>query len=312
MSDSTPLALLILAAGMSSRYGGTSKQTDGMGPCGETLLDYSVFDAKRAGFGRMVFVIRREGEATFREKVVSRLEPHIPVALVYQDMTDLPGGFVSLSDRQKPWGTGHAVWAARKEVKEPFCVINADDYYGRHSFQVMSDFLRGTDPNGAQWSMIGFQLRNTLSAFGKVARGICSTQNGLLTGVEELTDIYKTPQGAENRPEGNPVRPLTGLETVSLNMWGFTPALFEQFGASFAEFLRTSGANPMAEFYIPLGVDLAIQKGIATCRVLPTDSQWFGVTYQEDKPRVVGAVRALVDAGDYPAPLWGSGGGMTK
>ncbi|HWB04551.1 MAG TPA: nucleotidyltransferase [Verrucomicrobiales bacterium] len=306
MSQTVTPALLILAAGMSSRYGGGSKQTDAMGPSGETLLDYSVYDAKRAGFGRIVFIIRREGEATFREKVVSRLEPHIPVALVYQEMTDLPTGFTPPPDRQKPWGTGHAVWAARHEVKEPFCAINADDYYGRHSFRVMADFLRRSELNGtpAEWSMVGFQLRKTLSEYGKVARGICSVQDGLLTGVEELTDIHRTPEGAENRPDGKPVRPLTGGETVSLNMWGFTPSLFDEFGQSFAAFLKTNGTNPKAEFYIPFGVDVAIQKGAATCRVLPTESQWFGVTYQDDKPRVIAAVKALVDAGEYPSPLW--------
>ena len=310
MSESSTVAptLLILAAGMSSRYGGASKQTDGMGPAGETLLDYSVYDAKKAGFGRIVFIIRREGETVFRERVVSRLAPHIPVALVYQDMRDLPDGFVPPADRQKPWGTGHAVWAARHEVKEPFCVINADDYYGRHSFQVMADYLRRPDLQGppAAWSMVGFQLRNTLSEHGKVARGICTVApDGLLTGVEELTDIYRTLEGAENRPEGKPVRSLSGGETVSLNMWGFTPVLFAEFGESFAGFLHTNLTSPKAEFYIPLGVDLAIQKGAATCRVLPTESQWFGVTYQEDRPRVVAAVKGLVEKGEYPAPLWG-------
>ncbi len=306
MSEPQAPALLILAAGMSSRYGGTSKQTDGMGPAGETLLDYSVYDAKSAGFGRIVFVIRREGEAAFREKVVSRLEPHLPVNLVYQDMMDLPAGFTPPPDRLKPWGTGHAVWAARHEIREPFCVINADDYYGCDSFHVMGEYLRRPDLDGppAAWSMVGFQLRKTLSEHGKVARGICSVQDGLLTGVEEMTDIHNTPEGAENRPEGKPPVPLSGLETVSLNMWGFTPALFEEFGESFTGFLQTSGSSPKAEFYIPLGVDLALAKGAATCRVLPSDSQWFGVTYQEDRPRVVAAVQSLVDAGHYPSPLW--------
>jgi hypothetical protein len=188
-------------------------------------------------------------------------------------------------------------------------VINADDYYGRDSFRVMGEYLKRADLDGPpeKWSMIGFRLRNTLSAYGKVARGICSARNGLLTGVEELTDIYKTADGAENRPEGGPVRPLTGLETVSLNMWGFTPVVFREFGASFADFLQGSGSNPKAEFYIPLGVDLAIQKGASTCRVLPTESQWFGVTYQEDKPRVVSEVKKLVDAGEYASPLWSGG-----
>jgi len=306
MSEPVAPTLLILAAGMSSRYGGGSKQTDAMGPGGETLLDYSVYDAKAAGFGRIVFVIRREDEAVFRERVVSRLEPHIPVALAFQDMADLPEGFAIPGYREKPWGTGHAVWAARHEVKEPFCVINADDYYGRDAFKVMANFLRQThaDDSRCAWSMVGYRLKNTLSEHGKVARGICEVQNGLLAGIEELTDIYRTEQGAENRPPGQPLRALTGGETVSLNMWGFTPALFEEFGATLADFLRANGTNPKAEFYIPLSVDIAIRQGKATCRVLPTMSQWFGVTYQEDKPRVVAAIKALVDAGEYSSPLW--------
>lgn len=277
-----------------------------MGPCGETLLDYSVYDARQAGFGRIVFVIRREGEAAFRERVVSRLEPHLPVALVYQDMTDLPEGFAIPGDRQKPWGTGHAVWAARHGVREPFCVINADDFYGRDSFRVMADYLRLPDLDGPpfEWSMVGFQLKRTLSDHGRVARGICSVHDGLLTGVEELTDIYKTADGAENRPGEGSLQSLSGNETVSLNMWGFTPALFAEFGVAFAAFLHANGASPKAEFYIPLGVDIAIREGRAICRVLPTSSQWFGVTYQEDKPRVVAAVQALVNAGEYPSPLW--------
>jgi dTDP-glucose pyrophosphorylase len=303
--------LLILAAGMSSRYGGGSKQTDAMGPYGETLLDYSVYDAKRAGFGRIVFVIRREGEAAFRERVVSRLEPHLPVALAYQEMTDLPAGFSLAGSRTKPWGTGHAVLAARHEIREPFCVINADDYYGRDSFQVMAEYLRRPALDGPPlaWSMVGFRLRNTLSEHGKVARGICEVRDGLLTGIEELTDIFKTPGGAENRPPEQAVRVLTGGEIVSLNMWGFTPGAFEDFGASFVGFLNENARSERAEFYIPSGVDAAIRGGRATCRVLPTKSQWFGVTYQDDKPRVTASIQSLVDRGEYPAPLWDGGTG---
>jgi dTDP-glucose pyrophosphorylase len=299
--------LLILAAGMSSRYGGGSKQTDAMGPHGETLLDYSVFDAKRAGFGRIVFVIRREDEAAFRERVVSRLESHLPVALAYQEMTDLPAGFAVPAGRTKPWGTGHAVLAARHEIREPFCVINADDYYGRDSFRVMADYLRQSDLDGSPLalSMIGFRLNKTLSEHGKVARGICEVSgSGLLIGIEELTDIFRTPDGAENRPPEQPVRPLTGDEIVSLNMWGFTPAVFADFSSSFAAFLKNNAASERAEFYIPSGVDAAIRAGRATCRVLPTISQWFGVTYQDDKPRVTASIQALVDAGEYASPLW--------
>lgn len=304
--------LLVLAAGMSSRYGGESKQTDSMGPHGETLLDYSVADAIRAGFGRVVFIIRREAEAVFRERVVARLEPHIPVNLVYQDIGDLPDGFSLPEGRLKPWGTGHAVLAARREIREKFCVINADDFYGRASFARMAEFLnQSTSPASEpqRFSMVGFQLRRTLSEHGKVARGICDTgPDGLLRGVEEMTDIYQTPTGAENRPDGAaPPVPLTGGETVSMNMWGFTPAVFDGFLRGFADFLQTRLTDPKAEFYIPLGVDLMIQAGTATCEVLPTDSQWFGVTYQQDKPLVRLALGNLIAAGDYPAPLWDPG-----
>lgn len=298
-------ALLVLAAGMSSRYGGVSKQTDAMGPAGETLLDYSVHDAKRAGFGRVVFIIRREGEAAFRERVVSRLEPHLPVDLVYQDLTDLPDGFSCPGDRTKPWGTGHAVLAARDEVKEPFCVINADDFYGRDAFARVGEFLRaGQDGAALRLCMAGYELRNTMSEFGKVARGLCSVADGRLQKVEELTDIWKTDAGAENRPEGGPPLPLTGSEVVSLNMWGFQPGLFPLLQREFTAFLRTSAANPKAEFYIPFAVDNLVRSGEATVDVLPTSSRWFGVTYQQDKPRVQGELQALVASGEYPSPLW--------
>ena len=308
MTSSISPTLLVLAAGMSSRYGGKSKQTDGMGPSGETLLDYSVFDAVRAGFGRVVFIIRKEGEAEFRERVVRRLEPHVPVDLCYQDIHDLPEGFTCPEDRAKPWGTGHAVLAARHIVKEPFCVINADDYYGTDAFRVMADFLRQPAPAAPMaWSMVGFELRNTLSEHGKVARGICSADQGRLSGVRELTDIYKTADGAENRTPGEPVEPLTGYETVSMNMWGFTPAAFPAFEQGFRHFLQTRLDDGKAEYYIPLAVDLCLQDGRATCAVLPSDSRWFGVTYQDDKPRVEAAVRALVDSGAYTSPLWAEG-----
>ena len=298
--------LLVLAAGMSSRYGGASKQTDAMGPHGETLLDYSVFDAKRAGFGRVVFIIRREGEAVFRERVVSRLEPHLPVALVYQDIADLPDGFNLPAGRTKPWGTGHAVLAARDEIREPFCVINADDFYGREAFAAMAAFLQTPHgPGPLPLAMCGYELRRTLSEHGKVARGICATTpDGLLRSVEELTDIYQTPNGAENRPPDGQLRALTGHETVSMNMWGFQPEVFAGFAAGLTDFLKTSLLDAKAEFYIPLAVDRLLQSGAATCAVLPTAAQWFGVTYQDDKPRVQAALRDIVASGTYPAPLW--------
>lgn len=299
--------LLVLAAGMSTRYGGQSKQTDSMGPHGETLLDYSVFDAKRAGFGRVVFIIRREGEAVFRERVVSRLETHLPAALVYQGLADLPAGFTLPATRTKPWGTGHAVLAAREEIREPFCVINADDFYGREAFAAMAAFLQTPVPPNVPLplAMCGYELRRTLSEHGKVARGLCTTTaGGLLRGVEELTDIYRTGSGAENRPPDGPVRPLTGAETVSMNMWGFQPEVFAGFTAGLTDFLTTRLLDEKAEFYIPLAVDRLLQSGDATCAVLPTAAQWFGVTYQEDKPRVQESLRGIVASGAYPAPLW--------
>lgn len=301
-------ALLVLAAGMSTRYGGGSKQTDAMGPNGETLLDYSVFDAKRAGFGRVVFIIRREGEAVFRERVVSRLEPHLPVALVYQDIADIPEPFTLPASRTKPWGTGHAVLAARKEIVEPFCVINADDFYGREAFEAMAAFLSqpAPAPGPLALAMCGYELNRTLSEHGKVARGLCRTSpDGLLQSVEELTGIYQTPNGAENRAPDGPVLALTGQETVSMNMWGFQPGVFPGFAAGLAEFLTTHLLDPKAEFYIPLAVDRLLKAGTATCAVLPTRAQWFGVTYQEDKVHVQQSLQAIVDAGTYPAPLWG-------
>ena len=305
MAETIKPTLLVLAAGMSSRYGGKSKQTDGMGPTGETLLDYSVYDAIRAGFGRVVFIIRREGEPEFRERVVRRLAPHISVALCYQDILDLPEGYSCPADRTKPWGTGHAVLAARHAVHEPFCVINADDYYGTDAFYVMAEFLkRPVSPGALPWSMVGYELRNTLSEHGKVARGICRVEAGFLDSVREMTDIYKTDAGAENRTPGEPVVTLTGAETVSMNMWGFTANAFAGFMAGFVDFLAQRQLDPVAEYYIPLGVDRCLREGTATCAVLPSDSKWFGVTYQDDKPRVESAVRALVAAGVYPSPLW--------
>ncbi|MDB6069076.1 MAG: hypothetical protein JWL81_247 [Verrucomicrobiales bacterium] len=298
--------LLVLAAGMSSRYGGQSKQTDALGPHGETLLDYSVFDAIRAGFGRVVFIIRREGEAVFRERVVSRLQPWLPIDLVYQDIQDLPAGFESPAARSKPWGTGHAVLAAREAIREPFCVINADDFYGREAFSAMAAFLTTPVPPGPMpLAMCGYELRRTLSEHGKVARGICTTsEGGLLVRVEELTDIFKTENGAENRPADQPVQPLTGHETVSMNMWGFQPGVFPAFMDGLSAFLEHHLQDPKAEYYIPLAVDRLLQNGTATCAVLPTAAQWFGVTYQEDKPRVQESLRRIFGDGSYPSPLW--------
>jgi hypothetical protein len=278
-----------------------------MGPNGETLLDYSVYDAKRAGFGRVVFVIRREAEEPFREKVVRRLEQAVPISLAYQDPTDLPAGFTTPLERTKPWGTGHAVLAARNEINEPFAVINADDFYGRDSFAQMAEFLTTPGLNQAKCrcASMGFTLKNTLSEHGKVARGICRVgAGGLLESVTEMTDIYKTATGAENRPADGPNVSLTGEEIVSMNMWGFTPELFGGLMEQFEVFLQNKIGDLKAEYYIPLGVDALIHQGREQIRVLPTSSRWFGVTYQEDKPLVQRELLKLVESGEYPTQLW--------
>jgi dTDP-glucose pyrophosphorylase len=302
----TKPTLLVLAAGMSTRYGGTAKQTDGMGPQGETLLDYSVYDAVRSGFGRVVFVIRRESEFPFREKVVQHLEPHVKVDLAFQELTDLPEGFTTPVERKKPWGTGHAVLAARHLIREPFAVINADDFYGADSFTQLGKFLSQPDLSlqTCRCSSMGFSLHNTLSEHGKVARGICQVENGLLRSVVEMTDIYKTDSGAENRPPEEPITPLTGNEIVSMNMWGFAPELMGGLWEQFGHFLQEKGSSPTAEYYIPLGIDQLIQQGREQVCVLPTQSRWFGVTYQQDKPHVQAQLMQLVDAGVYPRSLW--------
>jgi len=302
----TPPSLLILAAGMGSRYGGL-KQVDPMGPHGETVLDYSVFDAKRCGYGKVVFVIRREFEDEFKTKVGSRFDKHIPVEYVYQSLDDLPAGFKVPDGRVKPWGTTHAVLAAEKAVQEPFAMINADDFYGRDAFAKLADNLRRPRANDGigHWSMVGFQLKNTLSEHGSVARGVCTSRNGKLASVTEMTKIVKTAAGARN--EENPAHPvdLTGNELVSMNFFGFMPDIFPHLHAEFGKFLKSGIGDPKSECYIPKVVDILIRDGKADVEVLETSGSWFGVTYPEDKPVVVASIKKLVDAGEYPAPLWG-------
>jgi hypothetical protein len=290
--------LLVLAAGMGSRYGGL-KQIDPVGPAGETMLDYAVFDALRAGFGRVVFVIRREFEAVFREQIGARYAGRAAVDYVFQSLDALPPGFTSPAGREKPWGTGHAVWCARDAVREPFAVINADDFYGAHSFRRLAGFLREPPPSGpsAQFCMAGFRLAQTLSEHGAVARGVCTVApDGWLHSIVEQTGIQPSEVG--------PGRKYSGNETVSMNCWGFTPALFAGLDAQFREFLAVQGKDPKAEFYLPAAVSALIARGEAAVQVLAVDSVWFGVTYREDKPRVQAALAALVQAGIYPAKLF--------
>jgi len=304
--------LLVLAAGMGSRYGGL-KQIDPVGPSGETVLDYAVFDALRAGFGRVVFIIRRDFEAVFRTQIGAKYAGRIAVDYVFQALDALPEGLTPPPGREKPWGTGHAVWCARDAIREPFAVINADDFYGAHSFAQLGRFLtgpaaatRGFDPMSghrvpatlaAPFAMVGFKLANTLSEHGAVARGICAAgPDGKLVSIVEHTGILPEEIG--------PGKKYSGAEIASLNCWAFTPALFAGLDAQLRTFLAERGREPKAEFYLPAAVSAMIQQGTATVQVLPTDSSWFGVTYREDKPRVVASIATLIQAGQYPAKLF--------
>lgn len=286
--------LLVLAAGMGSRYGGL-KQIDPVGPSGETVLDYAVFDALRAGCTRVVFVIRRDFEALFREKIGARYAGRIAVDYVFQSLDQLPPGFTPPAGREKPWGTGHAVWCAREAVKENFAVINADDFYGADSFARLGRFLDRAQ--AGEWSMVGFKLANTLSEHGGVSRGICACDAaGNLIGSAETHGI--TPA------EVGPGLKYAADTIVSLNCWGFTPTLFASLDAQLRDFLAAQGRELKAEFYLPVAVSNAIARGLATVRVLPTESSWFGITFRDDKPRVEAAIAALVREGKYPAKLW--------
>ena len=307
--DGMKPTLLVLAAGMGSRYGGL-KQLDPMGPAGETLLDYSVFDALRAGFGRVVFVIRRDFQDQFREAVGRKFEGRTEVGYVFQELDHLPGGFRRPETRQKPWGTGHAIWCAREEVRTPFAAINADDFYGAGAYRTLADFFAappGENTGGpAEFAMVGYQLDRTLSDHGSVARGVCAVDaRGDLQKIEECTGIERSSPGGpirSPRADGSSAE-FTGAEAVSMNFWGFTPALFPLLETGLENFLRANLQEAKAEYYIPVAVAEIIAAGAARVRVLPTDGAWFGVTYREDKPVVAASLAALVRAGAYPADL---------
>ena len=286
--------LVILAAGMGSRYGGL-KQIDPVGPGGETVLDYAVFDALRAGFGRIVFVIRRDIEGAFRAKVGARYAGCAEVEYVFQSADELPAGFRPGAGRTKPLGTGHAVWCARKCVREPFAVVNADDFYGADSFRQLGAFLTGGGRPDV-FAMVGFRLGATLSEHGRVARGVCSLTEGKLRAIDERTGIAPDDVG--------PGRTYSGEETVSMNCWGFTTSLFPALESGLAAFLEAKGADPAAEFYLPAAISEMIKKGTVQVRVLPTRSAWFGITYRDDKPKVSAAIEELIVCGDYPQRLF--------
>ncbi len=288
---------------MGSRFGGL-KQVEPVGPNGEAIIDYSIYDAIRAGFGKVVFVIRESFADAFKEKFGAKLKGKIEVDYVYQELDNLPEGFTVPAGREKPWGTAHAILVTKDVIKEPFCALNADDFYGYNAYRVMADFLKNST-HPTEYSMVGYKLRNTLSDFGSVSRGICDVDNnGLLRKIVETTKIFKQ----ENKiisvePDGSEVE-LTGDESASMNIWGFKPSVFEVLEEKITTFLKNHMNEPKSEIYIPSVVFEMIRDKQATVKVLEADSPWFGVTYKEDKPRVVAKVNKLIEEGAYPEKLF--------
>jgi len=285
-----------MAAGMGSRYGGL-KQLDAIGPSGETIIDYSVYDAIKAGFTKVVFIIRKDFEQEFKSKITDKYEGQIQVEFAFQDLNDLPDGFTCPEGREKPWGTGHAIFSARDVINEPFVAINGDDFYGRESFKVVADYYR----KGANsFSMVAFKLDKTLSSFGGVTRGLCTVNDEKLNTVIETADLQKTDYGVSS----NRNIELDGSEPVSMNVWGFTPILFKYLEEKFVEFLSENGTEMKSEYLIPSVVNELIQSGQETVHVLRSGATWFGVTYKEDKPFVEGEIEKLVNKGEYPGKLF--------
>ncbi len=297
--------LFVLAAGMGSRYGGL-KQLDGLGPNGETIMDYSIYDAVRGGFGKVVFVIRHSFEADFRDKIIKKYQDVIPVEIVFQELDYLPEGFRPDPERVKPWGTNHAVLMGKDVIKEPFAVINADDFYGRESFKILADYLSGLEGKQNDYCMIGYRIGNTLSESGSVARGICVKDgNECLTSVVERTYIVRDTDGEiKYRDENEKMVAVEENTPVSMNMWGFTPEYFKYSEDQFVDFLKENKGNIKAEFFIPLVVNNLIVNGTAKVKVLDTPSKWFGVTYAEDRPSVVAKIHELIQQGEYPQKLF--------
>jgi dTDP-glucose pyrophosphorylase len=293
--------LLILAAGMGSRYGGL-KQLEPVGPSGETLMDYSIYDALRAGFNKLVFVIRRDVEAQFKSAIGQKFAARVQVQYAYQELNRVPTGFSVPAERTKPWGTGHAVLAASEVICEPFAVINADDFYGAASLRVLAEHLRSGTPD---YAMVGFILRNTLSQFGTVARGVCRLDSqSFLENVVETTRIEPDGSRARYTEAAGQTHPLSGDEIVSLNLWGFNPSIFSRLEDQFADFLRHHGSDSKAEFYIPSVVNRLVETGKARVKVLRTPDHWFGITYREDRRPVIAGLNDLLSRGLYPTKLW--------
>lgn len=294
--------LLILAAGMASRYG-SMKQTEGFGPNGETIIDYSIYDAIQAGFGKVVFIIREEFAENFRAIFETKLKGKIETDYVFQTYDLKPFGIDQEIERAKPWGTAHAVLAARDAVKEPFCVINADDFYGRESYEKMIRFLTA-EVTDNRFSLVGYQIDKTLSEHGSVSRGVCEVdEKGNLKEIHERTKVYFKGEDVYYEENGEE-KPLPSDNRVSMNFWGFTPAIFDLSKKQFKEFALENAENPKAEFFIPLVADKLIREGSATFKVIPTQNKWFGVTYKEDKPIVQRSIDELVRSGAYPENLW--------
>lgn len=295
-----------MAAGMGSRYGGL-KQLDGLGPNGETIMDYSVYDAVRAGFGKIVFVIRHDFEKEFKEKIVSKYEGIVPVEIVFQEISKVPEEFKSAihPERQKPWGTNHAVLMGKDVIREPFAVINADDYYGSESFRLLADFLKQMEGKKATYCMIGFRIENTLSENGGVSRGLCNvSDDGYLTGVKECHDIRMDKDGNISYVENDKTISLPLGASVSMNMWGFTPDYFNYSEKAFVEFLSNNAKELKSEFYIPSVVNDLINNSTATLKVIQTPSKWFGVTFAEDREATVQQFKHLHEKGEYPDKLF--------
>jgi len=306
ISEGSPLkpTLLVMAAGMGSRFGGL-KQVEAIGPNNAALLDYSIYDALKAGFGRVVFIIRRDFEQVFRYKVGRKWEDKVSVSYVFQELDMLPKGFVVPPGRTKPWGTSHAIWTARHEIREPFSALNADDYYGPGSFRILADYLStSVRLDQPDYALVGYKLYNTLSDHGPVTRGVClSGSDGFLKRVEEHLKIEKDGAKARSITETGIV-PLDGTETASMNFWGFTPRLFGQLEEGFNEFLALKGQEEKSEYLIPRSVDAFLQAGKAKVKVLPTDDPWFGLTYPQDIPIVKKEIAKLTAEGFYPELLW--------
>lgn len=299
-------SLLILAAGMGSRYGGL-KQMDAFGPNGETLLDYSIYDAIQEGFGKIVFVIRAHFADAFIKVFEKKLKDKAELHFVHQELDIIPGDYSYPADRVKPWGTGHAVWVAKNVIDEPFAVINADDYYGRHAYRGLADFFRQQDEDQtAHYALVGYELLRTLSAYGTVNRGVCKLDNeGYLAGIEECLKIGLDDGGMISyHDEAGVKNILEPQTTVSMNMWGFYPDYFDFFEKQFAEFLTGHGQELKSEFYIPMLIDFLIHSGRKKVEILHCAENWFGVTYKKDKPNVVEKINLLIQEGRYPEKLW--------